>query len=85
MKTKLQEQFKQLLNAEKDHQNLSRKLQLLNQHDGYHQTKRNIEKKLSDNITKNIWKEKELVRNKQKISKLRQQQGYSRVDERLWL
>ncbi len=58
METKLQEQFKQVLSAEKDHQNLSRKLQLLNQHDGYHQTKCNIEKKLSDNITENepiIW------------------------------
>jgi hypothetical protein len=72
METKLQEQFEHVLKAEKDRQYLSRKLQLLNQHDGYNQAKRNLEKKLSDNITENVWKEKELVRNKQKISKLGQ-------------
>ncbi len=80
METKLQEQFGHVLKAEKVRQHLSRKLQLLNQHDGCNQAKRNLEKKLSDNITENVWKEKELVRNKQKISKLRHRQGYSRVE-----
>ncbi len=72
MEIKLQEQFQQHIQAEKERQSHSRKLHLVNKQDGYHRTKSNIEKKLSDNITENVWKEKELIRNKQKINKLRQ-------------
>jgi hypothetical protein len=77
LESELKEQYKQHIQAEKERHSLSRKLQLLNEQDGYHRTKTSVQKKLSDNITENVWKEKELVRNKQKINKLRQRQGYS--------
>lgn len=62
----LQAQYAKQIQAENDRLNLLRKLKLLEQKDGYHQTKRNITKKLSDNIMDNVWQEKELVRNKEK-------------------
>jgi hypothetical protein len=80
LESKLKEQFECHIQSEKERQNLSRKLHLLNNQEGYNQTKSNIAKKLSENITANVWKEKELVRNKQRINKLRQRQGYSRVE-----
>lgn len=80
LESELQRQFEHQIQAEKERENLSRKLHLLNKKDGYHQTRSSIAKKLNDNIMTNVWKEKELVRNKQKISKLRQRQGYSRVE-----
>lgn len=56
------------------------KINLLEQQEGYHQTKCSIARKISDNITENVQNEKEIVRSKQKLSKLRQRQGYSRVE-----
>jgi hypothetical protein len=80
LESKLKMQFDQHIQADKERQNLSRKLHLLNEQEGYHQTKSNLAKRLSENITAYVWNEKELVRNKRKISKLRQRQGYSRVE-----
>jgi hypothetical protein len=61
LETKLKEQYEQHIQAEKERHSLSRKLHLLNEKDGYHRTKNSVQKKLSDNITENVWKEKELV------------------------
>ena len=63
LESELQRQFEHHIQAEKERENLSRKLHLLNKKDRYHQTKSSIAKKLNDNITTNVWKEKELVRN----------------------
>jgi hypothetical protein len=80
MKAKLQEQLKQHIESKKEHKNLLRRLQLLQNREGYEQSKRNIARKINNNITESVWNEKEIIRNKQKINKLRQRQGYSRIE-----
>jgi hypothetical protein len=65
----------------KDRNILRKQLKLLRDKKGYDTLKDTLAKCLSDNITSNVWVEKEIARGKYKITKLQVHQGYSHIKQ----
>ncbi len=84
METKLQKQYENHIKAEKEREKLLQKLTTIQQQDGFHQFKKSIAKKVSNNITENAWKEKELVRNNRNLASYDNHRNTHKWNEHLW-
>jgi hypothetical protein len=65
---------------EKRRDTLCKKLRLLRDKPGHDSLKANLAKRFNDNITNNVWLEKDIIRGRKKIDNLRAIQGYSRIE-----
>jgi len=66
--------------AKKREEDLLRRLSACNNNPGQERLKANLQKKLCNHISDNMWKEKECIRLQQKLNKMQNQQGYTCIE-----